>query len=298
MLPKSGVKKGVASLTKLDFVQDGSIKEFFWWINERQEIYLRRQAGTSWPWTKDPILRDYFFTNVYREQDKVTAWLREMGWRDGKKLSTVMFNMALARFFNWVPTLQFIGYTSNWPLRRRTVERELLKRQKQGHKIFNDAYVIAGTDLKDLNKITGVCNRLDEFWKWKNEIAYELWFDKELTLESAWKLVQGVPGIGPFIAYEIVTDMRHTPMLDQASDIMTWANPGPGARRGLQRIWGHAHVGDRDHQIELMRELLRVAPKHTLLELEMRDIEHSLCEYDKYKRIKLGQGVVRKYRPA
>jgi hypothetical protein len=43
-------------------------------------------------------------------------------------------------------------------------------------------------------------------------------------------------GLGPFLAYEIVTDLRFTALLENAPDIMTWANPGPGAKRGITRL--------------------------------------------------------------
>ena len=38
---------------------------------------LRPEAGLPAPWTDDRILRDYYFTNVYRELDKTTVWFRE-----------------------------------------------------------------------------------------------------------------------------------------------------------------------------------------------------------------------------
>ena len=41
---------------------------------------------------------------------------------------------------------------------------------------------------------------------------------------------------GGFHSYEIVTDLRHTYLLENASDINLWANIGPGCRRGLARI--------------------------------------------------------------
>ena len=44
--------------------------------------------------------------------------------------------------------------------------------------------------------------------------------------------------------------------------------------------------------IKIMRELLEASGKLPgwIPSLEMRDIEHSLCEYDKYERARLGQG--------
>jgi hypothetical protein len=76
---------------------------------------------------------------------------------------------------------------------------------------------------------------------------------------------------------------------------MTWANPGPGAKRGLNRISGK-ELNEPMHikrAIEEMRELLQYSLKELepfVPALEMRDIEHSLCEFDKYERTRLNQG--------
>jgi hypothetical protein len=118
------------------------------------------------------------------------------------------------------------------------------------------------------------------------------------TLESAFnKLALHVPGIGKFVAYEIITDLRHTSMLDKATDIMTWCNPGPGARRGLGRLMGRTDpkrlvMANTEECLDIMRQILTHAPYYLpgFPVIEMRDIEHSLCEFDKYERVRLGQG--------
>ena len=268
-------------MTKSDFEQDGSILDFFKWINERQRMYMKKEAGKPWPWTDDPIMQNYFFCNVYREQDTVTKWIAE-NWRNRKAPTNIMvFNMIVARFFNWPPTLKSIGWTKEWNSSR--IRSDLLLDQTMGHKIFSEAYLIAGTDLKGKSKIEGVCDRLD--WVWKNLEFITAGVIGHGTLEGAWRSLQQIPGVAGFIAYEIVTDLRHTSVLQNAPDIMKWANPGPGAIRGLQRIHGREAVSGRDAAIALMRDLLKDSKLWTKWPLEMRDIEHSLCEYDKKKRI-------------
>jgi hypothetical protein len=105
------------------------------------------------------------------------------------------------------------------------------------------------------------------------------------------------------MAYEMVTDMRHTPLLNDAKDIMTWANMGPGAQRGLRRL-GYPATNQKQGN-ESMRALLdnwteklwaKIPEPYTAADyplLEMRDIEHSLCETDKYLRTKNGEGFPR-----
>lgn len=107
-----------------------------------------------------------------------------------------------------------------------------------------------------------------------------------------------------FMAYEVACDLLYTPLLDDAVDQYKWANPGPGAQRGLSRLYGGtinmgrgAKSRDRDVCIKEMQELLKKAPKklgkHITTseeDVDMRFIENALCEFDKYQRTLLGQG--------
>lgn len=104
------------------------------------------------------------------------------------------------------------------------------------------------------------------------------------------------------MAYEIVTDLRHTSLLDRAPDIMTWANPGPGATRGAGRILyddatylNRARPDDVEEIMELMQGLLIMSQDPQYWppgwpSWEMREVEHTLCEWDKYERTRLGEG--------
>ena len=42
---------------------------------ERQHIFFERAAGLPGPWTSDPILSRFRFTNVYRAADRVSQYL-------------------------------------------------------------------------------------------------------------------------------------------------------------------------------------------------------------------------------
>jgi hypothetical protein len=104
------------------------------------------------------------------------------------------------------------------------------------------------------------------------------------------------------MSYEVVTDLRHTALLRHAPDTMTWANPGPGAKRGLSYIYGGdrhrtpPELRRREQQIELMRLILALAPLHgwgqhpQFPAWEMREVEHTLCEYAKYEMVRRGEG--------
>ena len=152
-----------------------------------------------------------------------------------------------------------------------------------------------------MNKLDGVLWCIDQFAP--NAAYHALLFrNNRLTLQQAHSVLCEFPYMGKFMAYEVVTDLRHTALLRHAEDIHSWANMGPGAARGLGRVFsddpGHWNYNSDKHQ-ELMLAQLSV-----LLELahggklwpsqwpgwEAREVEHCLCEFDKYERVRLGEG--------
>lgn len=279
------------------------VKRFFQFIEERHNIFLRRQAGDSWPWTKDKILQTYSFCNVFRELDTVTCWIRENFREPYANHKNLWFAMAMSRLINWHPTLEEIGFPKTWDADR--VAKIMRRRQKLGKKVFTGAYILTG-GLGGTKIDQTVYKILDPLFHSPPEFLSP----RKDTLKSIWEQFTQRTGIGAFIAYEIVTDLRHTRYLNRAPDIMTWANAGPGAKRGIERMLGvFVHRKERTGEesrssidyLSRMRELLSVSEKHLPKQfprLEMRDIEHCLCEFDKYERVRLGQGRPRaKYSP-
>lgn len=285
------------------------------WINERHAIYLRRKEGKPWPWTDDPILREYRFCNVFRELDTVTQWL-DQNWRKPyASHPNLWFMMAMARLINWPGTLSQITDTTAFP--DEFIPEEFLDtfrwRRGKGLKIFGGAYVITngGSTLPKeqyilQESLVPLWNRRAEFQQSMTDTLMGI--GPVPTIENVWTWLRKTNGFGPFIAYEVVTDLRHTRYLQNAPDIMTWANAGPGALRGLNRLAGRpldAPLRAKD-ALAGMRWLLATANSpnglvkpHVPLPLEMRDIEHSLCETDKYLRVKNGEGRPRaKYDPS
>lgn len=55
--------------------RDDRERAFYDFVNERRRIYRARANGAASPWTSDPALSCYRFTNVEREHDRGTRWL-------------------------------------------------------------------------------------------------------------------------------------------------------------------------------------------------------------------------------
>lgn len=283
-----------------------NIQQFFDFADERHTVYLCKERGDEWPWTNDIILQTYKFTNVYRELDRGTVWYREHIREPYAQDPELFFNTCVYRRHNWIGTGEFLGYIHDYDAKQ--VTQSVLSYQAAGNKVFTGAHMLCG-DIKDgdyqpkgkVEQIFGIAFR--KLWEQRRELEPK----PGDSLEAAFNRLNGkIPGYGAFITYEVITDLRHTRYLCDAPDIMTWANPGPGATRGIVRLMGN-EVSDykaypkRDACIAAMRVLLELSPNYLgeyMPAMEMRDIEHTLCEWDKYKRVQQGQGRPRqKYSP-
>lgn len=297
------------------------LKTFWYWMNERHHIYLRRRERKPQPWTKDPILQTYKFTNMFRQLDRVTQeWLtrycallgtpkrvREdvkvgdkitdefiLNVKDGPNDGDILFHCAMFRLFNWPATYDALHYAGRWSYGRALDVLE--KRTADKEQIFTGAYIIPNMGLDD-PKIEIISAAVDLIHE--NRKAMAAYIRATRSMEKTCEVLQLVPTVGPFISYEIACDLRFTRLLADATDINTWANPGPGAMRGIHRLLtGSAKpTSPRPDYVAVMRDLLvrsekALGPHVRACEwpVEMREIEHSLCEFDKYMRVKNGEG--------
>lgn len=278
-----------------------SIQQYFALARERYALMLRRRAGEPPPWTEDPVLRRYRFTCVHREDDRTTAWfrralrepLRAEGW--ALVVATVAF-----RWFNRVEAgerLLHLLARGEWDEERALGLLRGLKRTVTG------AYIILG--VRGLPKREGVCRAVSEWLRLARErgLAEAL---RGATLQQAHALMaEGYPYMGGFMAYEVVTDLRHTDLL-RPVDAGVWAHFGPGARRGLGLLLhGHEarYTGSRASQEEASLEARSLLQRSRDSEAwpyqeapwEAREVEHWLCEYSKYRHAAAGRRLKRRF---
>jgi hypothetical protein len=85
-------------------------REFIKFVIARHAIYVARKSKREWPWTKDPILRQYKFCNIYRELDRVTRWI-SANWRQPNQNDPDFWFAAFLarRCINLLATLSVIG---------------------------------------------------------------------------------------------------------------------------------------------------------------------------------------------
>lgn len=270
--------------------------ELFWyWVNERHRIYLKKKAGEPKPWSEDEIFQKYFFTNVFRRLDKTTIWIvenfiepfgEEIRKEEGKLL---IFNLAFARHTNRIGTMEKFGLIREW--NPDWLNEKLRKVAEEDGRLVGNAYMLFGT--------RGLCKADQLVWRilaplWDEgsncnlERLYECCMN-EKSLEKFCKLLGRNYGFSGFLSYEVATDLTYSPLLRDAVDLNTWANVGPGARGGIAHIW--PWIRSKEMCLRAMRYLLKVSGECTdehVPAMELRDVEHSLCEFHKYVKIKSG----------
>jgi hypothetical protein len=278
------------------------LKKFWWWINERHMIYLKKDRGHDWPWTTDKIMQVYKFTNVFRELDAETIKFHERIDDLDLMQADKLYHMILFRAFNLATTYDMLTRGKTTHQRPAKMKRILHRNADNGKKIFTGAYIVTNAGSTE-PKIDLMCDAMGVHWRGRRRIYDAMMTDG--TMEGCSRILSAYPMQGPFTAYEVICDMRHQKgMLDKAPDKLKWANPGPGARRGINRIVGGKPKGKafrtKEEYVEFMQELRKASRdnvKNHVPRLEMREIEHSLCEFDKYVRAFTGEGRPRsKYR--
>ena len=278
------------------------IENFYNWINERHAIYQARVRGDSPPWTEDPILREYKFTNPFRENDRTTVWMRQ-NWtkpNDNKKAGEIIFNCCMFRMIGTIEFANAHGWVNADALEwdpEKTV-KIINDRLDQGLKTFTGAYIITNQGIKKPKSEVVVYEFLVPIYQRQlalAEVAKETQslqaLHKEMATYKGW-------GGGGFMSYEVVSDLNYTSVLDKATDRFSWANAGPGAMRGINRIHGYdlKKMHSQERANKFMQDILNEKHKYVDLDIvnpydvDMRCIEHSLCEWDKYERVRLGQG--------
>lgn len=291
-------------------MSDNLVNEYFAAARERHAIYLRRQAGQARPWTTDPIFGRYRFTNVFRELDRTTQWFAQHVRGPLRNTPEVLLATVFYRWFNRVEVCEvlfkqgdMLDGTTPWEAYLHTGSmaraRAALTTAFPRGPYVTGSYIIRGEP--GYSKLEGVCRCLEAFYAqshWRPLAKLMLAHPGSYTLEQTTTWLEHTPYLGGFMAYEVVSDLRWTALLDQAPDILTWANPGPGAKRGLNRVFGRVHECPltKAKAVEEMHYLLEQSrlctnwPFSYRMPWEMREVEHWCCEFDKYMRTKLGQG--------
>ena len=274
---------------------------YFAFMVEREEIRLRKEAGLS-ILTEDPILKEYKFTNVRRENDRTSkefAAFYKQHVTSTTRWDEILINCGIARYFGRSEFLISLGWQKTFNPDK--IIRHAQRRKADGKRVFTGAYVITNQGISAPKEEVVVERFLSGLaYKAKSLVVSINIDNKWETFISYMMQLNGFGGSG-FMSKEVTLDLiMATNWIP--SDWNTWSPSGPGARRGAARVTGidepmassgKVYFRSAPKTLEIMLELYEL--RHELwpvkfTKLRLTDIQFQLCEFDKYERVRLGQG--------
>lgn len=264
---------------------------FVAFIIERHRIYERRAAGKSAPWTKDPILQQYRFCNVYRELDRVTQWIAKHWRGPHASYEHLWFSMVIARLVNRPETLAEMSFPGRW--NKKHFLSVMHNRRAEGERAFGSAYIVSTGGLS-MDKAQYLAERvLDPMWE-RRKLLQPKTTD---SLRAYHNRLMDENGMGSFMAAQVVADLKYVAPLQNAKDWWSFASSGPGSRRGMSYVMGKnpKEIRWREHEWrEALSELAELVRPHikqaNMPRIHAQDLQNCLCEFSKYRRTQLGTG--------
>lgn len=262
---------------------------------ERQEILFRRVSGESAPWTTDPILTTYKFTNAYRAADRVSQYLIQQviygGNYDGRD---TVFRVLLFKLFNKTDTWELLEESHGELVIQRfdvdCFDRTLNAALKAGLTIYSAAYIMPSGPA-DVRRARKHRMHLELMLRMVRDGMPERLLATR-TMSKAYELLRELPGIGPFLAYQFVTDLNYSNHLHFSE--MEFVVPGPGARDGMRKCF--KDLGDYSEADAIRWVADRQGKEFTARGLTFRslwgrplqliDCQNLFCEVDKYARVR------------
>jgi hypothetical protein len=285
---------------------------FFDYLTERENVRLRKEAGDFFPWTEDHILQTFKFTNVRRQHDRTSMELRERfytpNYDDDRR--AILMNCATFRYFGTYEFASAIGWNNYEEFDFEFIEDTATDRLANRERVFTGAYVITNQGISAPKQEVVVNYFLKALWEATPEIV------KLAQTTQSWEKVarrmmqiQGFGGTG-FMTKEVLLDTTYTGFWENRAhnermsfpaDWNDWTPIGPGALRGAARVLGDdsAKPLKNDKAFSCIMWLWHEQANFFGHEftLSPTDIQFGLCEFDKYERVRLGQGKPRsKYR--
>lgn len=263
---------------------------------ERQEIFFKRLSELKSPWTEDPILRTYKFTNAYRACDRVSQYLiRNVIYGDKEsRPEEIFFRVLIFKTFNridtWELLRQAVGAISYQDYSFKRYDAVLTKALAAGVKIYSAAYIMpsGGKDpiyAKKHQMNLQLISRMIE-----DRVPEQLAGMK--SMRQAFELLLSYPTIGYFLGYQYVTDLNYSTLTSFTE--MEFVTPGPGAIDGIHKCFSDLGGLNETEIIKLVaerqdKEFERLGISFRSLwgrPLQLIDCQNVFCEVSKYARLR------------
>lgn len=305
-------------------IDNDNLLHLYNFIHRRYRIHLKKDVDKlPAPWTKDPVLKEFRFTNVRREHDRESKWLiKHIASNPELSYEDKLLNCILFRLFNKHETAELIGmpihfsdHYSGWnPEAYRKLFEDAIK--EDPHRVFfTAAFHTVGMKLT-LQKVTGedyAPMRIMKFMRILCDDKFTQKIGKCKDQQEVFKTIISYQGIGGFLGYQMFVDMTYIEEFPFSENEFTVA--GPGCVMGLNYLfldrdgmsyeeclfWLRENLGRLFTEVLgkpwYPKKLFRDLPEYDRC-LNVMSLENCFCELSKYIRAVDGTGRPRKkYKP-
>ncbi len=280
-------------------VKEDIFKYYFYFVQERMNMFWNKYNCQESPWTIDEILKVHKFTNVYRAADRVSQYLIRNVIYNNESFTEedILLRILTFKIFNKIETWEYLESkqgeirVNNFDL--ATINQLLLERKNQSP-IFNNAYMMTGTH--------SLYNHLDfKHEKWLEMVKKEMIQDgkfrsilKAKSLEEVYNLLRSSSFLGDFLAYQYSIDFNYSPVLD--FDENSFVKAGIGAIRGIKKCFEPLGKYSFEDAIKFTQDNFEnYQQKFGFTKFEnlfgrvptLIDLQNCFCETDKYLRAKI-----------
>lgn len=306
-----------------------NLDEFWYYMYKRLLIYYNRVVlKKPFPWIDDKILSSYRFTNIHRDMDKLTIWefnniikkIDEVVDDLELRKKSVLFNIILFRVFVKIDTYECFGFIDfqnpNWESQWEIGKEKVLKRRELGIPNYTGSFMVNGMRRCNPDESTKNNKALNGIllceWFLKNlDVFYEFVKDSS-GMEEVANYLMSLDGLGKFNAYEFSCSFAKATTHCKNS-LVSWTQdnfvyPIIGSSKGLNLIYdSYGNLSEIEaivylrsiweselKRLGLYEEFVSMLPKSLVNGVDLRAIEHSLCEYYKYYKLKHGLGRVKR----
>lgn len=230
-----------------------------YWMCERMNIFWRKYRGDEQPWTSDPILSEYSFTNVYRCLDRVSQYLIWNVLYNGRQYTPedVFFRVLLFKHFNKIETWQLlekefgdIRYNVDTGAYLEEIADYVDTLLEEGVNIYNSAYIVTGYfyQLPEYSWMEGLSKHRAYFRVFQNEIFGNdrLWnFLRADSFEALYREFRSMRIYGDFIAQQYTIDLNYSSIFNFTEN--DFVVTGPGSLRGIRWVFEGANGKKYDY---------------------------------------------------
>jgi hypothetical protein len=258
----------------------------------RQEIFHQRAAGVPPPWTKDRVLLRHRFTNAYRAADRVSQYLiRNVAYAGDQSEDELVFRIVLFKLFNRISTWELlkkrVGEIATASFDLTLYDSVLTTAFESGIRLYSAAYIMPPAARNAKRKHTTHLQLVHEMLS--SHLPTRLLACE--SMNEAFLLLRSYPGIGNFLAYQLVTDINYSRAIEFSE--MEFVMAGPGALSGIRKCF--VDPGDYDASDLIRWTADRQEDEFADRGIEFRDLwgrplqlidcQNLFCEVDKYARV-------------